>query len=163
MNHHTAPEAPMTDAQIYDLVAAHESPNGLWNGPTFTHDGILQFARALLAQAATAQPVAWHLTVSLDGERMREEFMTTKPDEFLLKRLAEVGYVWKVTPLYAAPPVAAVSPDVQELLRVLDEHMYTNDYCGLEVGKHYAPIVTEAIERVRAAIQSTNTPEAGNV
>lgn len=44
--------AAVTDGEIYDLVAQHEAPDGLWNGPKFTHDGILQFARALLNLSA---------------------------------------------------------------------------------------------------------------
>jgi hypothetical protein len=44
----------LSEEQIFDLVAKHESPEGLWNGPKFTHDGILNFARALL-QAGQAK------------------------------------------------------------------------------------------------------------
>ena len=37
-----AADAVSTD-DIYKLVAKHEEPGGLWDLPTFTHDGILRF------------------------------------------------------------------------------------------------------------------------
>lgn len=40
------------------------------------------------------------------------------------------------------------------LLRTLDNHVYVNDYCGLEVSKHNAPAVTNAIEALRQVVNS---------
>ena len=39
-----------------------------------------------------------------------------------------------------------------ELLGILDEAMWMNDYCGLQVSKHDEPAVTEAIEKLRAEV-----------
>jgi hypothetical protein len=47
--------AAVTDEQIYALVAEHEVRGGIWSGPAFSHDGILQLARALLSLSASSE------------------------------------------------------------------------------------------------------------
>lgn len=46
-----APKPALTEEQIWDLVAQHENPTGLWDGPAFSHEGMLNFVRAVLAAA----------------------------------------------------------------------------------------------------------------
>lgn len=38
------------------------------------------------------------------------------------------------------------------LIKALDDHMYMNDYCGLEVSKRDEEEVTQAVEKLRAEV-----------
>ncbi|WP_167313520.1 hypothetical protein [Ralstonia insidiosa] len=40
----------------------------------------------------------------------------------------------------------------EELIKALDDHMYMNDYSGLEVSKHDQPAVDKAVEKLRAEV-----------
>jgi hypothetical protein len=43
-------EQPMTEQEIFELVAEHEDKSGLWDGPRFSHDGVIGLARAIEAR-----------------------------------------------------------------------------------------------------------------
>lgn len=49
---------------------------------------------------------------------------------------------------------------LEALIAALDEHSYTNDYCGIEVSKHNAPKVWNAIEEARSALAALSQPVA---